>query len=391
LISKIVDGLTARGIQSVLVPGDGGSNGASGDHPEFHADYDAFIAPHYEANVHAIGGIKIGGSFWGRAAASTTAGRDDQLGNLFWAKYSTLPGKPADHFEWNNANVTAYYGFNLTSNATPGILVEHGVGAPGAPDFQWLRDNVAAIAGVWVDTLAEFGAVAPGPQPVPARFRVFDTSRQYGVPSDAHPDTAEWAAIYAVEAPKAGIRAEVAFAHALKETGKFKFLRPDGTPPPSGYNASWNNPAGLGVTGAAGVGNRFPSKLEGARAHLQHLIWYLASTLHTATPYCTPLSDQRHFGEHKLLGNDVRLLDGKWAVPGVGYGDSIANIADALPVMTPPPPPLTPEQEAHRVYELAEAREPLVWIARLQRGLDVERGDTFDPNRPPLDPRIDKR
>ena len=41
-----------------------------------------------------------------------------------------------------------------------------------------------------------------------------------------------------------------------------------------------------------------------------------------------------------------------------------------------------------RIKDLLEARESLVWDARLQRGLDVERGKPYDENKPPLDPRI---
>lgn len=121
------------------------------DHTEFHANYGAFCAPHYEADVHGEGG-----SFWGRAIDSLTPVGDDRLGNIFWRRYSTLVGKPPDRFGWTNPNVTDYYGFRLTSVDTPGILVEHGVGAPGAADHDWLRQNTPAIAQVWADALAEF-------------------------------------------------------------------------------------------------------------------------------------------------------------------------------------------------------------------------------------------
>lgn len=58
---------------------------------------------------------------------------------------------------------------------------------------------------------------------------------------------------------------------------------------------------------------------------------------------------------------------------------------------------MTPAQEAKLDRALAlldklasdEVRtEPRVWTARLQRGVDVERTDAFDPNRPALDPRV---
>lgn len=144
LNSRVESGLKAKGVTVVRVDGD------LRDHPEFHTDYDAFIAPHYEADVHGTGG-----SFWGRAAQSPTASQDDRLGGMFWTRFRALQGAPPPRFDWSNPNVTDYYGFRLTSAKTPGILVEHGVG--WGADKAWLRDNIAAIAKVWIDTLIEFG------------------------------------------------------------------------------------------------------------------------------------------------------------------------------------------------------------------------------------------
>lgn len=149
LVPRIRSRLDLRGIESAVVDGD------LEDHPEFHDDYDAFIAPHYDANIY--GGV--GGGFWGRATASTTPVEDDRLGALVWGHMRALPGCPPDHFERLNVNVTDYYGFRLTSATTPGILVEHGVGAPGAPDHDWLRANIDAIADAWAAALAEYGNV----------------------------------------------------------------------------------------------------------------------------------------------------------------------------------------------------------------------------------------
>lgn len=145
-LTPLVVSICARkGIVVTLVDGD------QLDHPQFHTNYGAFCAPHYEADVHGEGG-----SFWGRATDSLTPVGDDRLGNIFWRHYKTLVGKPPDRFGWTNPNVTNYYGFRYTSVDTPGILVEHGVGAPGAPDHDWLRVNTPMIAQVWADALAEF-------------------------------------------------------------------------------------------------------------------------------------------------------------------------------------------------------------------------------------------
>lgn len=154
LTPRVVAACARYGIELVLVDGDG-SPTSSGDHPEFHADYDAFCAPHYDADTYQ----GAGGWFWGRADLSTTAGQDDRLGQIFARHYAALPGVPAYHPERLNANVTDYYGFRLTSYTTPGFLVEHGVGAPGAHDHDWLRAMVDHIAEVWASTLAEFGGI----------------------------------------------------------------------------------------------------------------------------------------------------------------------------------------------------------------------------------------
>lgn len=42
----------------------------------------------------------------------------------------------------------------------------------------------------------------------------------------------------------------------------------------------------------------------------------------------------------------------------------------------------------NRIKDILEAREPLVWMARDQRDLDVETGKPFDASKPPVDQRI---
>lgn len=340
LNDRIVELAAARGIDVVRVPGDGAS------HSAFDQDYDAFLAPHYDADVYA----HQGGAFWDRAAQSTTAARDDELGALLWRYFRRIPGAPPDHQERRNANTSDYYGFRLTTTATPGAILELGVGAPvcnghgqpAAPDHDWLRANLDAIAGALVDGLADFGGVA-----APWRFSVLGvealTADQLHAAARAKSADVprEWAELYARLAPEAGIRTSIAFAQALKETDYFRFT---GT-----ALREWNNPAGLGVTGGAGpdglpAGNRFPTREAGARAHLGHLLWYVGPH---RPAFCD--QDQRHFGAHKGLPDDVRQLSGRWAVPGVGYGENIADRAAELRAMVPPAP--APLWDASRADE----------------------------------------
>lgn len=146
LNDRIVTACRLLGITAVRVPGD------LEDHPKFHEDYAAFVSPHYDADIYGEGG-----AFWDRAALSATAAEDDRLGTIFWRSFRAIPGAPADHFERRNANTGDYFGFRLTTAQTPGVLVEHGVGAPDAPDHQWLRDHIQDIADAWALALNEFG------------------------------------------------------------------------------------------------------------------------------------------------------------------------------------------------------------------------------------------
>lgn len=131
----------------------------------------------------------------------------------------------------------------------------------------------------------------------------------------------EYATLYVRLCPIAGIRTSIALAQAIHETGYFRFQ--------GIARAEWNNPAGLGVTGGEGIGNRFPTKEVGVRAHLGHLLWYF-SPHHPVAGFCE--HDQRHFGwngGHKNLENDITSLSGRWA-PSSNYGLALAQLADLI-------------------------------------------------------------
>ncbi len=157
IVAELVILLAQRGIEVTIIPGDFLSPPNDTDakyiarHPEISQDYDLFLAPHYEANVHPTGGW-----FAGRAAASTTAAEDDRFLGILRHLYRQIPGVPAEHNEWSNPNVTDYYAFRCTSATTPGALIELGVGAPGAPDHDWLWTNRLAIAGILALAVSEF-------------------------------------------------------------------------------------------------------------------------------------------------------------------------------------------------------------------------------------------
>ncbi len=166
--------LAGSPIQAVWTDGDLGVVVGDNDtliaarHPEFKVDYDAFMSLHYDADLYqSPSGDHVSGWFWDRAVDSLSGPRDDALGAIFYKKYTALSGVPMFHMERRNPNTFNYYAFRQTTVKTPGIIVEHGVGAPGAPDHDWLRDNLHQIAMTWVSTLYEFGGVALPPPPKP--------------------------------------------------------------------------------------------------------------------------------------------------------------------------------------------------------------------------------
>lgn len=122
---------------------------------------------------------------------------------------------------------------------------------------------------------------------------------------------------YYEEGQREGIRPDVAFAQALKETGYFSY---GGTVTPD-----QNNYCGLGTTSATVKGAYFPNSQLGVRAHIQHLLAY-ASTRRPAAPVVDPRYDlvRSVYGDSTL--GKWEDLNGRWAVPGYTYGQSIMQL-----------------------------------------------------------------
>ena len=112
-----------------------------------------------------------------------------------------------------------------------------------------------------------------------------------------------------------GICSDIVAAQIVHETGWLT----------SGWFTQHNNPAGLGVTGAPGAGLSFPGVSSGIEAQCAHLADYCRG----AGPW-TP-QDPRPLPAD-LLGSVHVLadLDGRWAVPGNGYGAALAALANDL-------------------------------------------------------------
>ena len=121
-----------------------------------------------------------------------------------------------------------------------------------------------------------------------------------------------------------GIRGDIAYAQAIHETNYFRFT--------GQVKPSQNNYAGIGTTGPGNDGASFTTPEQGVLAHIQHLYAY-AST--KPLPEGAPLVDPRFTLVTRGSATNWTDLNGKWAVPGTTYGQSILsiykrNIEDAL-------------------------------------------------------------
>ena len=116
-----------------------------------------------------------------------------------------------------------------------------------------------------------------------------------------------------------GVRSDLAIAQSGKETGLWSYKRPDGSD--SIVRPEQWNFAGIGATGGV-PGNSFPTIEAGVRAHMLRMRMYAkndpaaydVAVLGRALP-------TSHWGKYPTIQD----FDGVWAVPGVGYGDSVVN------------------------------------------------------------------
>jgi len=131
----------------------------------------------------------------------------------------------------------------------------------------------------------------------------------------------ELVAYYYEEGEREGIRPDVAFAQACKETGFFRY---GGTVTPD-----QNNYCGLGTTSTTVKGAYFATARLGVRAHIQHLLAY-ASTRRPGEPVVDPRYSlvRGTYGQSTL--NRWEDLNGRWAVPGSTYGQSILSMFRAM-------------------------------------------------------------
>ncbi|GAA0735788.1 N-acetylmuramoyl-L-alanine amidase [Clostridium oceanicum] len=127
----------------------------------------------------------------------------------------------------------------------------------------------------------------------------------------------ELAKLFSEEGAKEGIRGDIAFCQAIKETGFFKY----GGDVKSGQN----NYAGIGATGGGVGGAKFCTPRQGVQAQIQHLKAYANKEALKQSQV-----DPRFGLVTRGIAPNWEDLNGKWAVPGTNYGQEILKLFNLM-------------------------------------------------------------
>lgn len=134
-----------------------------------------------------------------------------------------------------------------------------------------------------------------------------------------NPDAPDYARLYLEIGERYGVRGDLAFAQSIKETGYWRFggdVKPE-----------QNNFAGLGATGGGARGASFATPQEGIEAQIQHLYGYATTApLPSGAKLVDPRFSILQSAGLRGAAPTWEQLNGRWAVPGVGYGESIVQI-----------------------------------------------------------------
>jgi hypothetical protein len=174
-----------------------------------------------------------------------------------------------------------------------------GVQATASPSTRIVLENGATpLQGAWAGTATDLARYLLASEPSP-RFTV---------------PVQTLAGYYVRFAAEVGLRADVLWAQMLHETG---FGAYGGSVSPG-----QNNFAGIGATGGGVPGLTFPTAEEGVKAHVAHMVAYVFATDQAA--WTNSSTDPRYDKvSPRGIARTLSNLDGRWAVPGDGYGVAI--------------------------------------------------------------------
>jgi len=178
-------------------------------------------------------------------------------------------------------------------------------GDPNATTCAVLTDGQTPLTGIWTETADKLASYLLGICPGP-RFTV---------------DATTLADYYIRYCAEAGLRADLLWAQMIHETGYGRYG--------GDVSPEQNNYAGLGATGGGVPGLTFTSAEAGVMAHIAHMVAYVYPT--SPVDWANASTDPRYdFVNPRGAAAVLADLNGRWAVPGETYGQSIEGIARAI-------------------------------------------------------------
>ncbi|GHV47769.1 hypothetical protein FACS189499_05860 [Clostridia bacterium] len=145
-----------------------------------------------------------------------------------------------------------------------------------------------------------------------------------------NPNAPELGAIFIEEGNAEGVRGDVAFCQSILETGWFAFKG-------SSVSPSQNNFCGLGAVGGGAKGVSFATAREGVRAQIQHLKAYASKDA-----LINACVDPRFKLVTRGIAPNWEDLNGRWAVPGTDYGQTIVKLWNTAKTAAFPSTPTAP-------------------------------------------------
>ena len=187
---------------------------------------------------------------------------------------------------------------------------------------RWLLARAGAalttITGIRDEWFHDFGGSADSPILGPSRLdanQLAAYAKDVGGNIRTTVPILDVARMFIEEGELEGVRGDVAFAQAIKETGDF-----------SSPDVLIDNFAGLGHCSACGKGDGFATARDGVRAQIQLLRWLADPTIHSLADFASqPATLPVKFTHNGHSRATWHSLGGLWA-PNPQYGDSIYGL-----------------------------------------------------------------
>jgi len=290
---------------------------------------DLFVSIHHNANTGNWGTWTYVVGFYHYKKP-----RDKDLAATFAAEVSKQTGI-RNNGAWSDDRIYPGAGYHMireTNAAIPSVLIEGGF-MDSSNDYPIItsdkgqRAYAQAVANVCISFLG-LQKKNSGGEPImgksalsPDKMAAFLLSKNPNPLLSAGCSVGLLASFYISEGETEGVRGDMAFAQAIQETG---WLRFGGDVLPE-----QNNYCGYAATNATakGKGAWFASPQMGVRCHIQHLKAYASKDpLKGALVQPTNGVPNRFGLVARGIAPTWTGLNGKWAVPGNGYGEEIEKI-----------------------------------------------------------------